>query len=168
MIIVKMRAHFFLQPKGDKVLTKKGAKSVYNVGTNDEKENLTVLVTANAAGELSPPMVVFKYERIPSHIAHSINKSWGIGRSESGWMCGPTFYEYITNIFVPWLVEKKIRRPVLMFIDGHVSHMTLHLSQYCSKNAVELFALCPNSTHLIQPMDVAKTVLAKISKRLAR
>lgn len=90
---------FFLQPKGEKVLTKKGDKNVYNAGTNDDKENLTVLVTANAAGVLAPPLVVFKYERIPSHIAHSIDKSWGIGRSETGWMCGQTFFEYITNIF---------------------------------------------------------------------
>ncbi|KAG5862959.1 hypothetical protein JTB14_030545 [Gonioctena quinquepunctata] len=82
-------------PKGDKVLTKKGNKSVYNAGTNDEKENLTVLVTANAAGELGPPMIIFKYERIPGHIALSVNKNWGIGRSESGWMCGSTFYGYI-------------------------------------------------------------------------
>ncbi|KAG5879954.1 hypothetical protein JTB14_024547 [Gonioctena quinquepunctata] len=82
-------------PEGDKVLTKKGTKSVYNAGTNDEKENLTVLVTANAAGELGPPMIIFKYERIPGHVALSVNKSWGIGRSESGWMCGSTFYEYI-------------------------------------------------------------------------
>ncbi|KAG5883196.1 hypothetical protein JTB14_013903 [Gonioctena quinquepunctata] len=86
---------FFLQPKGDKVLTKKGNKSVYNAGTNDEKDNLTVLVTANAAGELGPPMIIFKYERIPGHIALSVDKSWGIGRSESGWMCGSTFYGYI-------------------------------------------------------------------------
>lgn len=146
---------FFLQPKGDKVLAKKGDKSVYNAGTNDEKENLTVLVTASAAGEFAPPMIIFKYERIPSHIALSVNKSWGIGRSESGWMCGPTFYEYVTNVFVPWLDKQKIERPILLFIDGHVSHMTLHLSQFCSNNGIELFALYPNSTHLIQPMDVA-------------
>lgn len=146
---------FFLQPKADRVLARKGDKSVYNAGTNDEKENLTVLVTANANGELAPPMIIFKYERIPGHIAHSINKSWGIGRSESGWMCGATFYEYISNIFVPWLNEKKTERPILLFIDGHVSHMTLHLSEFCSKNGIELFALYPNSTHLIQPLDVA-------------
>lgn len=146
---------FFLQPKGDKVLAKKGDKSVYNAGTNDEKENLTVLVTASAAGEFAPPMIIFKYERIPSHIALSVNKSWGIGRSESGWMCGSTFYEYVTNVFVPWLDKQKIERPILLFIDGHVSHMTLHLSQFCSNNGIELFALYPNSTHLIQPMDVA-------------
>lgn len=146
---------FFLQPKGNRVLAKKGDKSIYHAGTNDEKENLTVLVTANAAGKLAPPMVIFKYERIPSHIALSINKRWGIGRSESGWMCGPTFYEYITNVFVPWLNENKIKRPILMFIDGHVSHLTLNLSQFCSENGIELFALFPNSTHLIQPLDVA-------------
>lgn len=146
---------FFLQPKADKVLARKGDKSVYNAGTNDEKENLTVLVTANAAGEFAPPMIIFKYERIPSNIALSINKSWGLGRSESGWMCGATFFEYVTNVFVPWLESQKIKRPILMFIDGHVSHMTLHLSQYCSRNGIELFSLYPNSTHLTQPMDVA-------------
>lgn len=53
-------------------IVKKGYKSVYITGTNDEKENLTVLVTANAAGEVAPSMVIFKYERFPSHIAHCL------------------------------------------------------------------------------------------------
>lgn len=116
---------------------------------------MTVLVTANANGNLAPPMIVFKYERIPGYISSSVNPKWGIGRSESGWMCGPTFYEYITNIFDPWLDEMKIERPVILFIDGHASHMTLHLSQFCSSKQIELIALYPNSTHLTQPMDVA-------------
>ena len=54
-----MRAHFFSSRKVTKCWPKKGDKSVYKAGTNDEKENLTVLVTANAAGELAPPMVIF-------------------------------------------------------------------------------------------------------------
>lgn len=145
---------FFLQPTGEKVITKKGSKVVYSIG-NDEKENLTVLMTANAAGKLAPPMVVFSYARIPSLIANSIPTTWGIGRSESGWMCGPTFYEYMTNVFYPWLIQEEIQRPIIFFIDGHVSHMTLNLSQFCSENGIELIALFPNSTHLLQPMDVA-------------
>lgn len=148
-------AAFFLQPKGDRVLVKKGERNVYSAGNNDEKENLTVLVTANAAGRIAPPMVLFSYERIPSYISSSIPTTWGIGRSESGWMCGATFYEYITNVFVPWVLKENIPRPILLFIDGHVSHMTLHLSRFCSSNGIELFALYPNSTHLLQPMDVA-------------
>ena len=92
-------------------MAKRGNKTVYSAGTNNEKENLTVLVTANANGNLAPPMIVFRYERIPGYISSSVNPKWGIGRSESGWMCGPTFYEYIINIFDPWLDEMKIERP---------------------------------------------------------
>lgn len=148
-------AAFFLQPKGERVIVKKGEKNVYFAGNKDEKENLTVLVTANAAGTIAPPMVVFSYARIPSHIANSIPSTWAIGRSENGWMCGATFFEYITNIFLPWLKNENIERPILFFVDGHVSHMTHHLSKFCSANGIELFALFPNSTHLLQPMDVA-------------
>lgn len=38
-----------LSPKSEKVLTKKGVKSVYNNIINCEKESLTVLVTVNKA-----------------------------------------------------------------------------------------------------------------------
>lgn len=50
---------FFLSPKGEKVLVKKGDKAVYNFIHNDNKECLTVLFTANAAGTLAPPMILF-------------------------------------------------------------------------------------------------------------
>lgn len=74
---------------------------------NDEKECLTVVITANAAGDVAPPMIVFRYERIPKELALSVPESWGIGKSESGWMVTETFYEFIANIFHPWLVMKK-------------------------------------------------------------
>lgn len=129
-------------------------KNVYSA-SGDEKENITVLVTANAAGKIAPPMVVLKYVRIPSHISASVPREWGIGTTENGWMCGPTFFGYITNVFLPWLQSENIKRPVVLFMDGHVPHMTLHLSKFCSENGIVLIALFPNSTHLLQPMDVS-------------
>lgn len=90
---------FFLCPKGKKVYVKKGQKQVYTITGNDEKECLTVLFTANAAGELAPPMIVFSYERVPSNVVQQIPNTWGIGKSENGWMTGETFYEFITNVF---------------------------------------------------------------------
>ncbi|KAJ8927186.1 hypothetical protein NQ314_020462 [Rhamnusium bicolor] len=74
---------FYLQPKGDKVLTRKGEKNVYRTG-NDEKECITVLVTANAEGIMAPPMIVFTYTRVPGYISANIPESWGIGNSENG------------------------------------------------------------------------------------
>ncbi|KAJ8932218.1 hypothetical protein NQ314_014838 [Rhamnusium bicolor] len=67
---------FFLQPCAGHVLTRKGEKNVYSASGN-EKENLTVLVTANAAGQLPPPMIVFSYERIPSNISNNVPRNMG-------------------------------------------------------------------------------------------
>lgn len=36
-----------------------------------------------------------------------------------------------------------------------MSHLTLHLSQFCQENGIVLISLYPNATHLLQPMDVA-------------
>ncbi|KAJ8930527.1 hypothetical protein NQ314_016674 [Rhamnusium bicolor] len=104
---------------------------------------------------MAPPMIVFTYTRVPGYISANIPESWGIGNSENGWMCSATFYEYMTNIFEPWLTEQKIARPIVFFVDDHVSHLTLHLSNFCVEKQIELKSLFPNSTHLLQPMDVA-------------
>lgn len=48
---------FFLSPKPRKVLAKKGEKHVYS-SSGDDKENLTVLVTGNDAGQLAPAMII--------------------------------------------------------------------------------------------------------------
>ena len=45
----------------------KGSKTVYNIVDKNEKENLTALVTGNAVGQLAPTLILFAYERIPSH-----------------------------------------------------------------------------------------------------
>ncbi|XP_045767599.1 uncharacterized protein LOC123868946 isoform X2 [Maniola jurtina] len=145
---------FFLQPKAGRVLVRKGYKNVNNVG-GGKKANLTVLITANAAGILAPPMVIYPYERIPTRIANSVNKDWGIGKSDSGWMCNKTFCEYVANIFNPWLQKMNIPKPIIFFLDGRRSHLTLHLAELCKSIGIEIIAFHPNSTHLLQPMDVA-------------
>lgn len=146
---------FFLMPKGKKVLVQKGSKTVYNRIANDEKECLTTLVTANAAGMLAPPMVVFPYERLPGTISMLMPDGWSIGKSETGWMTSQTFYEYVANVMHPWIVKNQIPLPVVFFVDGHSSHLTLPLSNFCTDNGIILIALYPNSTHILQPMDVA-------------
>ena len=42
-----------------RVLAEKISKSVYLAGDNDDQENITVILTANVAGQIVPPMIVF-------------------------------------------------------------------------------------------------------------
>lgn len=145
----------YLNPKGEKVIVRKGEKAVYTFINNDEKECLTTLITCNANGQLAPPMIMYSYKRVPRAIIEKVNSTWGIGRSESGWMTGESFYEYITNVFYPWLVKNNAVFPIILFLDGHKSHLIMDLSNFCSNHQITLISLYPNSTHILQPLDVA-------------
>ncbi|XP_044596938.1 MFS-type transporter clz9-like [Cotesia glomerata] len=146
---------FKLNPKGNSVLATKGNKTVYNIVGNDKKECLTTLICGNAAGQILPPMVLFPYKRIPRNIATSMPKGWGIGCSDSGWMTAETFYEYISNVFYPWLLKNEITFPVILYLDGHASHLSYPLTKFCREMKIQLVAFYPNATHILQPMDVA-------------
>lgn len=143
-----------LNPQPNQVLAPRGCKNVYNIVNNNEKENITTLVTVNAAGCLAPSLVVFKGASLPDNAAAFAPLNFSFGFTENGWMVAKLFFEYIANIFEPWLTEHNILRPVILYVDGHVSHLTLHLSKFCSEKQIIIIALPPNATHIMQPLDV--------------
>ena len=144
-----------LCPKSGKVLAPRGYKNVYVVKKGNEKETLTVLVMMTASGKVCPPLVVFPYIRPPKAVVENMPEGWIIGKSESGWMRSDVFYEYIANDFNDWLVKNNIKKPVILFVDGHRSHMSMALSLFCDENGIVLYALPPNTTHIMQPADVS-------------
>lgn len=44
---------------------------------------MTVMMTANDAGQILPSMIIFKYERHPAYITHLVPGEWGVGKSDS-------------------------------------------------------------------------------------
>lgn len=100
-------------------------------------------------------MIMFSYKRLPAVIIEKVPKDWSVGRSDNGWMTGESFYEYMTNAFYPWCLQNEIQFPIIMYLDGHSSHATMALSNFCTAHKIVLISLYPNSTHITQPMDVA-------------
>jgi len=43
----------------------------------------------------------------------------------------------------------------VVFVDGHKSHLTYELSVLCNKLKIDVIALSPNATRILQPADVA-------------
>lgn len=144
-----------LCPKTGKIIAPRGHKNVYQIVSGKEKEALTVLLVVSASGAIAHPCVVFPYLRPPKDIRESMDPSWCLGLSETGWMRSEVFYEYVANSFNPWLEASNIKKPILFFIDGHKSHLTMSLSEFCTNNGIILYALPPNATHIIQPCDVS-------------
>lgn len=146
---------FQICPSTGKVLAEKGTKNVYAIEKSSPKENITVMFTFSADGTAFNPMVVFPYQRIPERLIQSVPSTWGIGKSDNGWMTSMVFYEYVANVLHPELVKKGVKFPIIFFVDGHKSHLTYNLSQLCANLQIHLIALYPNATRILQPADVA-------------
>lgn len=145
-----------LSNQSGKVLAPSGCKNVLQKTVGDGKEQLTVLVNGNAEGRFVPPLFVMPYKRIPSWLESQLPKDEVyIGLSESGWMTTEVLYEYIMNCFVPWLDSSETPRPIIMFTDLHSTRLNYHLVNAARENGIILYGLPPNSTHVMQPLDVA-------------
>lgn len=145
---------FMLCPKGEKVLGIKGQRNVYEVHSGSDKEILTVLNNVNAAGTIAPTMIVYPDKRLPQSIYKAIPLDWSIGRSDKSWTTGENLYEYVVNIFFPWINEQKIQLPIIMFLDGHKSHLP-YFSKFCREHKIILISLPPNATHFMYTLDVS-------------
>lgn len=158
----------FLNPKRDTVLAKSGSKNVQSIAACSDRECITVLSGGNGKGDLAPPLIVFKYKRLPLAILQNIPPGYAYKRTKSGWMTSESFLNYIETDFCPWIKAMNIPFPIIIFIDGHQSHLSLDLSKFCSSNGIILVALYPNATHILQPMDVGVFRSLKQRFRAAR
>lgn len=103
----------------------------------------------------APPMIMYNYKQsVPKKVLNSVPRDLGIGISDNGWMTAETFYEYIANVFYPWVVKQEILFPIIIYLDGHVSHVTIPFVAFCRKRQIELVSLYPNAMQIIQPLDV--------------
>lgn len=150
------KSAFKLEPNKDKVLAPKGARNVYNIVSAGEKTAVTILFNVSAAGKLAPPLILFEMKSLPKRsILNKIPKGWGVGITEGGWMTSESFYSYIVNLFHPWCLKNSISFSIIRYVDNHKSHVNRPLLEFCIEKLIELTALYPNSTHILQPLYFA-------------
>lgn len=143
---------FQLVPKRYKALCS-DAENTYLVTSNSEKDCYTALFGSTAAGDLTPPMILYPGKRISRDMVENVPDGWSIGVSDEGWQTSKTFYEYIANDLYQWLQKRGTEFPVLIFVDGHKSHVNMELVEFCIQKGLILVSLYPNSTRILQPLD---------------
>lgn len=147
-ILVGEEMSFSMCPKSGKIQAPKRWKNVYElkVATHD---TVSVLVVFSATGEILNPLVAFPFIKPPASVTKSLPSNWFLGKSESGLMDSNEYYSYISRSVNEWLRENRIPKPVLLFMDGLKTHLSLHLSKFCHENGIILYALPPNIRHNI-------------------
>ena len=74
--------------------------------------------------------------------------------SDSGWMESANFFQWFEKMFLPAVKHLTATAPVILFFDGHHSHMSINLIKLAQTSNIYLVCLPPHTTHLIQPLDV--------------
>ena len=148
---------FGLSPSIGKVLAIKGDKLCFEEQTKNAKTNITVLCTVGADGSIPPPLIIYPRKRISVQMAEQFPKNYDfcVGKSEKGYITFQTFYEYIVNDFNQWLERNDVPKPVVIFTDWHETRNNYHLAKAMDKLGIIMIGLLPNTTHLLQPLDVA-------------
>ena len=148
---------FCLSPSVGKVLALKGEKNVFEERSLHCKTNITVLGCICADGSIPPPMIIYPRKRINPLMAEQFPPSYKftVGKSEKGYITYETLYEYLCNDFSDWVTEHNIQRPVIVWTDWHETRNNYFLAKTLNEQIIILYGLPPNTTHFMQPLDVA-------------
>lgn len=137
--------------KSTKVLAPTGSRHVYQVLPGD-KTQITVLACFNAFGDYMSPLIIYPGQRFRDTVLSGFEEAI-FGMTKNGWMDSELFLSFLEH-FDSYLIEKKINRPVILFVDGHSTHMSLPAANFCSEKSIILYCLLPNSTHVLQACDI--------------
>lgn len=145
---------FSLDPSKVKVVGKKGTASSRTTAGSG-RDNITVLMAANAAGHKAPPLIIYKGKNIWDGWVAPEGKDFPgttYAATTNGWMESNIFLNYFEKSF---LKEIGDARPVLVIYDGHASHVDERLISSALRNNVTILKLPPHSSHLLQPLDLS-------------
>ena len=134
------------------VVTHRGLKRVERK-IQHSKTCISLMYCGNAAGQFLPPMVVYK--------AQNCYNEWTIGGPKgtlydntlSGWFDSRCFECWFNELFLPHVSDKPGLKVIIG--DNLASHFTPQVVESSVANNIAFTCLIPNSTHILQPLDVA-------------
>ena len=139
-------------PGNIKVLVKRGTKYPERI-RNSTKASTTIMMAGNAAGELAPPYVVYKADHLYTTWMENGPAGTRYNRSKSGWFDSFCFQDWFKNHMFGILMKKPGKK--VLIGDNLSSHINYDVIKMCEENNISFVALPPNTTHLLQPLDVA-------------
>lgn len=133
-------------------------QKVVKVVAGTGRQNISVLAACNAAGTALPPLIVYASK---AAVLSSIPAEWigddqftipgtWYGLSKTGWMTTEVFQSWF-NVFV----QKVEQRPLLLILDGHVSHLSRETRLKAVQENISIIKLPSHTTSMLQPLDIS-------------
>lgn len=135
------------------VVVKRDSKYAISSQSGTGKSFTTVLMCTSASGEKLPPYIIHRGRKLWSTwIPKNGFPGTRYNVTPSGWVEEEVFYDWFINQFCPTV--QHIKRPLILFFDGHRAHISARIVKTAMDNGIELECLPPHTTTLLQPLDV--------------
>ncbi|THU89239.1 DDE-domain-containing protein, partial [Dendrothele bispora CBS 962.96] len=132
-----------------RVVGHRGTKTQHKQG-NANHENVTAIITICGNGSRLKPTIIFKGK----HFQSKWQNNNLICISENGWTDGESALQWMKKDFNLQTQEKANGETCILFMDGHNSHYSADLLEYCKGNNIEILGYPPHCTHALQGLDV--------------
>lgn len=137
-----------------RVLARRGVREVHETAGGSGRDYHTVLGVAAADGTRLPPYILYKGVNLYLRWTNDGLAGATYGVSQSGWMESDNFLEFFSKMFIPAVDHLLQSGSVVLFVDGHKSHLSLPLIRMAKEKGVHLYCLPLHCTHVLQPLDV--------------
>ncbi|KAK3924780.1 Pogo transposable element with KRAB domain [Frankliniella fusca] len=117
------------------------------------KTATSLMIAGTATGELLPPYVVYRSKELSETWVTGGPPGTRYNRSRSGWFDRVIFTDWFRNILVPNARRKEGTKVVIG--DNLSSHFSEEVFSLCREHNIRFVCLPANSTHILQPLDVA-------------
>lgn len=131
-----------------KVLAARGAQTVKKV--TPSHPTLKLLIAGNAFGNFMPLCIVSHGASAAAQKA-AADADVGLLDAATGDLSGSAFASWVSKIFIERLPAS---RPQVLVMDNAPQHLTLEVFQLLADNKVSVVLFPPNTTDVLQPLDI--------------
>ena len=132
------------------------AEPAMQVVSGEKPENQTVLTFVSASGIVLKPLAIFKAKKVQQIWRDVAEEKVKLAASSKGYINTNIFCKY-GCAFIGELKRHNLLKPGrkhMVLLDGHASHLfNLGFMELMIENGIEVVALPPHTTHLLQPLD---------------
>ena len=141
-------------PARRKCIVRRGFRRIESKVVNS-KVGFSVMFSGSADGLFLPPMVVYKAasENVFNNWTRNGPEGTAYGSTTSGWFNTVMFENWFFKVFLPH--ARTLAGPKVLIGDNLACHFSLDVIRACRDNEIRFTTLIPNSTHMLQPLDIA-------------